>query len=70
MKRIYTISQAAEALGVPRRTLYSYIKAGYVPVEKVASNRFVMLPEHVCKTRDVLDRQGRKGIRSGVAVTL
>lgn len=69
MKKVYTITQAAEVLGVPRRTLYSYIKAGYVPVEQVSSNRIVMLPEHVCKTREVLDQQGRKGVRSGDAAT-
>lgn len=68
MKNIFTIEQAAEYIGLPRRTMYYYVKAKLIPVEKISANRVVMLREQVLRVKNTLLEHGRKGIQDALAL--
>ena len=68
MKEVFSIEQAAEIIGIPRRSFYHYVNAGLIPVERVTPKRSVMLHEQVKHVKNVLYKYGRKGLRRGLAV--
>ena len=69
MREVFSIEQAAKDLGLPRRSLYNYVKAGVIPVERMTGDRVVMLFQQVQAVRDVLCKYGREGVRNGLAFT-
>ena len=69
MKRVYTVTQAAQELGLARRTAYNYLRGGLLPHEKLSEGRTVMTREHVDRVAAVLERHGSQGVRAGRCLT-
>lgn len=67
-KDVYAMTDAAEELGVPRRTVYFWLSKGLVPTVRLSENRVVMTGQQMRLVRAVLKSEGRKGILSGLCI--
>lgn len=65
MQALYSLSEAAEQLGIPRRSLYNYWQRGLIPcVDREGVARITAAQIKLIKA--VLTAYGRRGIRDGV----
>ena len=65
MKDILTVTQAAKELGIPRRSMYSYLERDLLPFKRLSEKRIVLTREQVNQIAEVLENEGRQGIRKG-----
>lgn len=67
-RQIFTVEQAAETLGIPRRTMYQWLKRGLLPYFALTENRTLLTLEHVERISSVLENDGRHGVLQGACV--